>query len=97
MDVKERIQLLGIRHTAPSYRQDSLRPNGEGLEGWVPGLDKLREQALHTPAAANTWDKLRKCSQDFTRRHHHGNVQILWFEHAVPLEREDREGRGQHW
>lgn len=92
MHIKKRIELLCIHHAAASDGENSLRPDREGLEGWIPRLHQLGEEALHATATANTWDKLRKCTQDFTRRHHHGKVHVLLFEqavllqHAVPLE-----------
>lgn len=85
--VEERVKLLGISHAAAGDREHPLGPHGEGLQGGVPRLHELWEEALHAAPAAHARHQLRQRAQHLPRRHHHGNVQVLLLQHAVSLQR----------
>lgn len=90
MHVEERVELLGISHAAAGDWEHPLGPHGEGLQGRVPWLHQLREEALHAAPAAHARHQLRQRAQHLPRRHHHGNVQVLLLQHAVSLQKQHR-------
>ena len=86
VDVEKCEELLGVGQAGLGDGEHGGGLHSEGLQGRVPGLHQLGEEALHTATAANARHQLGQGAEHLPGRHHHGRVQVLLLQLGVVLE-----------